>query len=106
MRFLDPERKFISAVLSRNYCTRILDTYIKDLRLLLQKNRRMEQMVIVDNSVLAFAFQPENGVYIPPYDGNGQDDHLRRVASFLFKVRDVADVRPFVSRFSGIVKRL
>merc|ERR1712232_735711 len=57
--FLDPEKKKISHRLYRPSCTEIGGGYFKDMRLL---GRRQEDSILVDNSPLAVALTPENGI--------------------------------------------
>ena len=69
---IDPEKKYFVKRLYRQHCFKIDDAYIKDLRII--TDRAMEDKVIVDNSILSFAFQIENGIPICAYySGNHQD---------------------------------
>jgi CTD small phosphatase-like protein 2 len=74
--------------------------FVKDLRVL--GNRRLEDLVIVDNSVLSFAAQLANGIYVPSFDGSADDHELPVVANFLKSIAHVADVRPYVTKFAGL----
>jgi len=79
---LDPSGKFIKGVLSRNYCIPISEGYyIKDLRII--DDRKMEEMLIVDNSILCFSFQLENGVPVTSYEGQEEDNELELLVSYL-----------------------
>jgi len=60
---LDPERKYFRHRFYRENCIQIEEgVYVKDLRIF--KDREVEDIVIVDNSILSFAFQLDNGVPI------------------------------------------
>jgi TFIIF-interacting CTD phosphatase-like protein len=80
----------------------LVGTYcVKDLRII--SNRRLEDSVLLDNLVVSFAYQLENGIYIPSYQGDEQDNELLVVARFLRQIASVPDVRPHIKRFSGIL---
>ena len=50
---IDPERKFFSQRLYRHHCFKVDEVYVKDLRII--DDRCLEDMIIVDNSILSFA---------------------------------------------------
>ncbi len=103
MEYLDPKRSYIDYVMHRGSCIVSRDLVIKDLRVL--RNRRLEDLVILDNSVVSFANQIENGIYVPTYKGDADDRELVAITDFLKNIGEVKDVRPYVSDFAGI-KRL
>ncbi len=103
VQYLDPKRRYIDYVLHRSNCIMTREHVIKDLRIL--QNRKMEDMVILDNSVISFASQLENGVYVPTYKGSADDKELLTITDFLKDIAEVKDVRPYVTQFAGI-KRL
>lgn len=51
---IDPEKKYFSHRLYRQHCFKIDDVYVKDLRII--TDRTTEDTIIVDNSILSFAF--------------------------------------------------
>jgi len=51
---LDSEKKFFSHRLYRQHCFKIDEVYVKDLRII--RDRPPEDTIIVDNSILSFAF--------------------------------------------------
>lgn len=65
--------------------------YVKDLRIF--KNVKMEQMIIIDNSVLSFAFQLENGIPILPFYDNPEDIELKFLTNYLSNIYTVKDLR-------------
>ena len=101
---MDPEKAYVSDILSRIHCIHILDHYVKDLGLL--HGRELSDIVVVDDSMASFAFHPENGIYIPAYDGNPADNELEKVLDFLTAIAHVPDVRPYVAKFTGILDHL
>ena len=69
MNEIDPTGSLFEYRLYRNNCTQIKVEnqiyYIKDLRVF--KNISLDDIVIIDNSVLSFAFHLDNGIPILPY---------------------------------------
>ena len=89
---IDPENKIFKKRLYRSDCIEIDNFYIKDLDIILDRDR--ENMVIVDNSILSFAFNLDNGVPINSFMGTEQDDkELLFLYSFLEEVKDSPDIR-------------
>ena len=68
------------------------------------KNVELEKLILIDNTVVSFAAQMENGIYIPPYTGQEKDNELEIIGNFLLKIADAKDVRPFVMKFAGIIE--
>ena len=89
---IDPYRKYISLVLDREYCVfqESKGIYIKDLRIL---NRDLKKTVIIDNSIISFAFQLDNGIPAIPFISDQNDYYLGRVVKYLDKLRSCTDVR-------------
>ncbi len=94
VRYLDPERKHVSTVLTRKDCTKIAGNYVKDLRVL--GDRDLRDVVMVDNSPAAFSCQPENGICIDTFTGSKEDRELEELAEFLVKIARATDVRPCI----------
>ena len=67
--------------------------YIKDLCAL---GRDLSKVVIIDNSVEAFAFQLDNGVLIEDFLGSPEDTALLRMEEFLVKLAQAKDARQAV----------
>lgn len=59
---IDPNKEFFQHRLYRQHCFKCDDAYVKDLRII--KDRDLEDLVIVDNSIISFAFQLDNGIPI------------------------------------------
>ena len=89
---LDPERKLISKRLYNSDCDQINGIFVKDLTKL---GRNLKDVVLVDNTVLCFAFQLNNGVPVLSYYGSGKsnDTELIDLREFLISIKDCADVR-------------
>ena len=78
---LDPDHKYIKKVLTNYHCLRVNEFYVKDLRII--ADRRLDQMLIVDNSIISFAFQLENGIPVTPYFGEADDKELVYLTTYL-----------------------
>lgn len=88
LEFLDPFREFFPLRLYRKNCVKIQSEngplYIKDLRII--KNVKLKDMIIIDNSVLSFAFHLDNGIPILPYYNNKQDNELLFLRDHLYNL--------------------
>lgn len=91
---LDPEKKYIRHRLFREHCVYAENVYIKDLNIL---GRDLSRTVIVDNSLLSFAYQIDNGIPIKSWYEQKNDCELLNLIPFLEEIiqRD-ADVRPMI----------
>ncbi len=104
LEFVDPSEKYITKVLTREYCVVKGGHKLKDLRAL--RGRRLEDIVMVDNAITSFSGQLDNGIYVPSFLGDPKDCELAKITGFLRKLAEVDDVRPFVRRFAGITQLL
>ena len=90
--FIDPERLIIRHRLYRQHCVNAAPgVYVKDLRVF--QDRDIKDIVLVDNSILSFAFQMDNGIPIKAYMRQEDDEELLYMVSFLEEVFTVADPR-------------
>lgn len=65
---------------------------MKDLDIILDRDKK--SMIIVDNSIVSFAFDLDNGVPINSFIGTEKDDkELLFLYSFLEEISSLADVR-------------
>jgi CTD small phosphatase-like protein 2 len=92
---IDPERRYFHHRLYRDSCVKYGNFNIKDLRLL---NRRLQDVIIVDNSIFSFAFQLDNGVPIIPWVNDPLDTELKQLVEYFRAVHQVGDVREFNRR--------
>lgn len=91
LNFLDPNNKFISLRIYREHCIRTEKGFIKDLRIL--SGRSMKNLILVDNTLLSFAFQLDNGIPISSWYGDINDRELLKLIQFLKILKEVPDVR-------------
>jgi len=94
--FMDPKKKYFKYRLYRNNCS-LLDVegakfYVKDLEIL-NENYNLKDIVIIDNSVLSFAFHLHNGIPIVPYYDEDKDGSLYVVGLYLMHIYDEEDLR-------------
>jgi CTD small phosphatase-like protein 2 len=93
---IDPEKAYIKKRLYRQDCIQVEDYFIKDLDVFI--DREKENIIIVDNSIMSFAFDIDNGVPIQSFYGNEEDDkELLFLMSFLEEAFYQQDVRTSVS---------
>lgn len=89
---IDPDKQFFKKRMYRTECVRADQFFIKDLDIIL--DREKANMVIVDNSILSFAFDLSNGVPINSYIGNEDEDKdLLYMVSFLTEAFYQNDMR-------------
>jgi TFIIF-interacting CTD phosphatase-like protein len=58
--------------------------------------RRMEDIIIIDNSPNSYQFQPENGVPILSWYDDPHDQELQRYVPALHMMSQIEDVRPII----------
>ncbi|CBJ28610.1 conserved unknown protein [Ectocarpus siliculosus] len=87
---LDPKGT-ITSRLFREHCTFHEGYFVKDLTLL--RHQSLESTIIVDNSPMAYMFQPENAIDCISWIDDREDTELDVIASFLETIVDVPDVR-------------
>ena len=74
---------------------------IKDLRVV---SSDLSRIVILDNSVVSFALQMSNGIYIKPFNGATYDDELFKIREVLIELAKEVDVRVFIEKRFEIQK--
>lgn len=95
LNYLDPKKEIFDLRLYRNNCTIINFEnkiyYIKDLRIF--KDVSLKDMVIIDNSVLSFAFHLENGIPILPYYSGEEEIEMENLSKLLLKLAEYDDIK-------------
>ena len=96
LKEIDPENKYFKNRLYRNNCIPIkIDEktfYMKDLDIL-KKYYKLKNCVIIDNSVLSFAYHLSNGIPIIPYYSTKDDNELIILAYYLSFISNENDLR-------------
>lgn len=92
LNYIDPNKSIFKKRLYRQDCIKLDNFFIKDLDIILDRDR--EHMCIVDNSILAFAFDLDNGIPINSFVGTEEDDReLLFLYSFLEDAVTAPDIR-------------
>ena len=85
INYFDPIKELISYRLYRHNCirTKMLEEfiYVKDLRIF--RNVDLKDIIIIDNSVLSFVFQFNNGIPILPFYDNKKDMEFKFLVKYL-----------------------
>jgi Dullard-like phosphatase family protein len=106
---LDPENKYFKFRFYRSECISVNSKiFIKDLRIF--KNRNLQNIILVDNSLYSFANQISNGVLINSFYHDKDDRELFNLYSYLknylLNVPDVRHVNDQFFNFEMIEKEL
>ena len=89
---IDKDGTLFKKRMYRDHCIKVDQFFIKDLDIIL--DREKSDMVIVDNSILSFAFDMANGVPINSFMGDEEDDKdLLYMISFLEEAFYSKDMR-------------
>ena len=101
LNFMDKDDKYFKYRLFRNNCTSVYIngsyTYIKDLSVF--KDIDLKDMIIIDNSVVSFTFNLDNGLPILPYYNSNKDNELLCCAYYLISIFDYDDLRDANKKF-------
>lgn len=91
LNFVDPKH-YIKYRLYRDSCTDFGGHWVKDLSRL---NRKLERLIIIDNSPTAYLFQPSNAIPISSWFDEKNDHELSILRDFLmqsYRVRNIYDI--------------
>ncbi|CAG9327835.1 unnamed protein product [Blepharisma stoltei] len=89
--YLDPTRELIHHRLYRDNCIMSQGIYIKDLRVL--ANRRLQDIVIIDNAAYSFGYQIDNGIPIISWHDDRYDKELFNLSDYIKVLAKVPDIR-------------
>lgn len=95
INLIDPNQ-LISHRLFRNHCYIENSEPIKDLRKL---GRKLEDLIIVDDSKHSFQRQPENGILIKPFFNDINDIELKKLFPILEIISKIDDVREYIRKY-------
>ena len=82
--------------LFREHCTPIKTCYVKEINKL---GRELKNVIIVDNSPMSYALNPENGLPITTWFEDKNDRELYNISSILEFLSFVPDVRNYINQF-------
>ena len=82
--------------LFREHCTPINTCFVKEIKKL---GRELKDIVIVDNSPMSYALNPENGLPILTWFDDKEDRELYNISSILEFLSFVPDVRKYINQF-------
>ena len=99
--FLDPEKQTIKYRLYREHCTKVGNLYIKDLNRL---GRDLKRTVIIDNSIVSFAYHLSNGIPIRSWYDDWEDRELYSAAKIMYRLQAMTDVRPVIENLFELQK--
>jgi RNA polymerase II subunit A small phosphatase-like protein len=91
---IDPDR-ICCYKLFREHCTWMSNAYVKDMSRL---GRHLTDIIIVDNSPMAYMLQPENAMPIVSWYDDPQDRQLARVGALLERLAYEQDVRKVIRK--------
>lgn len=95
--FIDVDRQIIKHRLYRHHCVKPAPSvYVKDLQII--EDREVKELIIVDNSIISFAFNLANGVPIKAFVGGGNDEELLYMVTFLEEIYSESDVRGHIEK--------
>ena len=95
--YLDEDRQVIKHRLYRHHCVNTNEgMYVKDLRII--QDRKLKDIILVDNSILSFAFNLDNGVPISAFVRQPNDEELLYMVSYLEEIYSYPDVREHISK--------
>lgn len=80
---IDPERRYIQQIFSREHCLDTETIFIKDLNFGTSEGASLDNVILVDNYVHSFALHLSQGVPIKPFYGDSQDRELLHLSDLL-----------------------
>ena len=95
---IDPKGDVVPLRLFRDHCSTVNGSYVKDLSLL---GRPLNQMAILDNSPVAYLFQPRNAIPILSWFDDPNDDELMKLLPMLHQLAQAKDVYTVLDPFNA-----
>ena len=89
----DPKSEFIVNVLTRDNCTKVNNNHVKDFRIVGNNSIQKEDLLMLDNKVISFAYNMFQGIPILPYYNDNTDTELRDIIPFLTFLSTAKDVK-------------
>lgn len=99
-------------MLDRENCTVYQNSFIKDFRIVASDKFKKEDIILLDNKVISFAYNMYQGIPILPFYDDQQDTELRDIVPFLkslsskrVNLKDALKERYLYYRFNNLVFR-
>ncbi len=96
LNYLDPKDKYFHYRLYRDSCvqykTNDMNFYVKDLDIF-NDNYDLKDIIIIDNSILSFAYHINNGIPVIPFYDSDQDSELPLLSFYLLTIASYKDLR-------------
>jgi Dullard-like phosphatase family protein len=96
LNYLDPENKYFNYRLYRDSCvqckTNDINFYVKDLDIF-KDNYDLKDIIMIDNSILSFAYHLDNGIPVVPFYDSTEDSELPLLAFYLLSISSYKDLR-------------
>lgn len=96
LNYLDPEDVYFHYRLYRDSCalykTSDINFYVKDLDIF-KDNYNLKDIIIIDNSILSFAYHINNGIPVVPFYDSKQDSELPLLSFYLLLIASYKDLR-------------
>ena len=93
---IDPGKKLITHRLYRQHCSNFNGVCIKDFRKF--GNRKIEDMIIIDNYIYSYGCNLQNGIPIKPYIEGADDVELRFIADNLDGLKSFMDSAVYIDK--------
>ena len=92
----------LAKLLTKSSCIATKEGYlVKDLRIF--ADRSVNEILIVDDCIISFAFHLANGIPVTPFDGSADDNELYHLINYLKKIYESDDIVKANKEFIGIV---
>jgi Dullard-like phosphatase family protein len=98
MDTIDPDKTLVTDRLYRQHCVEVQGGRVKDLNLC---GRPLDRMVIIDNSPIAYCFQPRNAIPILSWFDDPNDDELLKLIPLLQQLATEESVYPFLDMYNA-----
>lgn len=96
LNYLDPENKYFNYRLYRDSCvqckTNDINFYVKDLDIF-KDNYDLKDIIMIDNSILSFAYHLNNGIPVVPFYDSTEDSELPLLSFYLLSISSYKDLR-------------
>ena len=83
------EEKMVKYRLYRDSCTELGGNFVKDLS---RMNRRLERIIILDNSPTAYLLQPDNAISISSWYEDQKDQELKIIMDYLIQNHNARNI--------------